>query len=313
MKQSNRDDKWIGQKFGRLTVVGIEPPAKNRREWRWVCRCDCGNTITAAATSIKSGNTKSCGCLKNEKSGERFRKYKNRVAENKRLYEIFSGMKKRCYSERSQRYKDYGGRGIKICAEWMDADCGFDRFVNWAISNGYSDTATIDRIDVNGDYAPDNCQWVTLKQQANNKRDTVWVDYNGKHIQLFAICKRLGISYGMVYNRIVNNGWDVSRAIETPSALDTSLRAKCKEAGLNYNTVRDRILKFGWTEEEALSTPSAGRGANISNYGKSFPPKRCKVCGKEFIPKISRQLYCGEKCRAESKRVSFKRAKQKDA
>lgn len=308
MAESNHDKKWIGQRFSRLTVIDIKPPSKNRREWRWVCQCDCGNIITVAATSIKSGNTKSCGCLKNEKSGLRFRKFENKITENKRLYEILSGMKKRCYNEKSPRYKDYGGRGIEICDEWMDSERGFDSFVKWSLENGYNEIATIDRIDVDGDYEPSNCRWVTLEQQANNKRDTVWVDYNGEHIQLLALCKKLGISYGTVYQRIFKRGWGIEKAIETPSALDTSFMAKCREAGINYCTARDRIMKLGWTEEEALNTPSAGRGANISNYGKSFPPKKCKVCGKEFIPKISRQVYCGEQCKAASKRVGFKRS-----
>ena len=310
MPALNNDEKWIGKKFARLTVIGIEPPSPQRHEWRWRCQCDCGNVIVVPASSVKSGNSKSCGCLKNEKTGERFRKFSFRISDNKRLYEIFSGMKKRCYNEKSKRYKDYGGRGIKICKEWMETDSGFDRFAEWAFANGYNETATIDRIDVNGDYEPGNCRWVTLKQQANNKRDTVWVDYMGEHIQLLTLCKRLGVPYNLVYYRMFSYGWPIERAIEEKSKQDNSLLSKCRKLGLSYMTVRDRILKLGWTEERALSTPTKGRGSNAGTYGYDFGKTICPVCGKEFTKNNGKQIYCGAKCRAISQSASYRSQKK---
>lgn len=308
MQEHNNDQKWVGKKFGRLTVIGFEKREREGGGWNWVVQCECGAKKTVSPYSLKSGAVKSCGCLRDETSRERFTKFKHKKEENKRLYAIFHGIKRRCYTKSEKRYKDYGGRGIKMCDEWINKEDGFDRFVDWALENGYNETLTIDRIDVNGDYSPENCRWITLVDQANNKRETLWVDYRGEHIQLMVLCNRLGVSYDTAHDRIYKRGWTVERAIETPSQQEGSLRKKCKAAGINYGTVISRIQKFGWTEEEALNTPSDGRGANISNYGKSFPPKKCKVCGKEFIPKISRQIYCGEQCRAMSKRVGFKRS-----
>jgi hypothetical protein len=245
--------------------------------------------------------------LKNECAAKRARKFRNNIYENKRLYGIYNGIKKRCYTLKDKRYKDYGGRGIKMCESWLSSENGFDNFADWAIESGYQSNLTIDRIDVNGDYCPENCQWITLKAQSNNKRETRWVDYNGEHVQLCILCDRLGISYDTVHDRIYKRKWDVNRAIETPSERKNSLMSKCKEAGINYGTVRDRITKFGWAEEKALSTPTCGRGASSKTYGFDFGIGICKVCGKSFHKNSGKQMYCGYECRRESKSKKFQR------
>lgn len=308
MTTMNNEEIWIGQKFGKLTVIGFERKQKPGRGWNWRVKCDCGREKIVSPNDVKTGKTRSCGCLHDDLCKQRATKFKHNVYKYRRLYGIYNGIKKRCYRETEPRYKDYGGRGIAMCDEWLSPECGFDKFVEWSLSHGYDDDLTIERISVDGNYCPENCCWITRKAQAGNKRDTRWVDYNGEHIRLITLCERLGVCYDTVHDRIYKRGWTVDRAIETPSYRENSLMSKCKKAGINYGTVISRIQKFGWSEEEALNTPSAGRGANISNYGKSFPPKKCKVCGKEFIPKISRQIYCGEQCRAMSKRVGLKRS-----
>lgn len=306
MQNRNNDEMWIGQKFGRLTVVGFERKTGAGRGWNWIVKCDCGTTYAADPYAVKTGNTKSCGCLKNEIAGARLRKHRRKTTEYKRLYEIFSGMKKRCYSESAPRYKDYGGRGISVCEEWMNSDDGFDRFVDWALASGYSDELTIDRIDVDGNYSPENCCWLTRKQQNRNKRETLWVNYRGERVKLREICEEKRLPYGMIYNRIFNKGWDVEKAIDTPSIQENSLLSKCKKRGVNYMTIRDR-LRLGWSEEEAFNTPTAGRGANRTTYGRKLHPKTCVVCGIEFVPNSEKQIYCGEKCRNTVKRVSWRR------
>lgn len=188
------------------------------------------------------------------------------LSKYKRLNRTYHGIKKRCYNPNCPRYKDYGGRGIVMCDEWFDKKEGFDKFCDWALENGYTDEMTIERIDVNGNYCPENCKWITRAEQRENRRDTIWVDYKGEHIQLYKLCERLGLHYDTTNDRIVKRKWDVERAIETPSMMADPLARKAREHGLNPATVRDRISKLGWSEERALNTPCFGRGANQKTY-----------------------------------------------
>lgn len=295
----NGDPCWIGKKYGKLTVVKA---VKKERGTYWVVECECGAIKTVHPGDVKSGKTQSCGCLASESKRARMRKFEHAVAENKRLYGIYNGIKKRCYNKNEVRYKDYGGRGIKMADEWCEPRRGFDEFVEWSIKNGYADDLSIDRIDVNGDYCPENCRWVTMKEQSGNTRQTRWVEYKGEKIQLYKLCERLSISYDTVHDRIYKRGWTVEKALETPSVREGSLMSKCKKAGVNYGTVISRINRFGWSEERAINTPSVGRGASIKTYGRPMAVVHCAVCGKEFTQNSVRQKYCGPECHAASKR-----------
>lgn len=197
------------------------------------------------------------------------KKCRHPVSQYGRINKIYHGIKKRCYNTNSPRYKDYGGRGIVMCDEWADPKDGYDNFADWALSHGYDDDLTIERIDVNRDYCPENCKWITRAEQRENRRDTIWVDYRGEHIQLYKLCERLGLSYDMMNNRVVKLKWPIEKAIETPSMMADPLTQKAREHGLNPGTVHDRIFKLGWSEERALSTPCLGRGANQKTYKSS--------------------------------------------
>lgn len=128
---------------------------------------------------------------------------------NTRLHLIWCNMKARCYNKNDKYYQDYGGRGIAVCDEWKD---DFMSFYNWSTANGYADNLTIDRIDVNGNYEPNNCRWATIKQQNRNKRDTKYVTYKGVTKPLIEWCEILRVEYHKTYNRIYNLDWEIERA-----------------------------------------------------------------------------------------------------
>lgn len=161
-----------GKRFGRLTVIerGEDYILRTgQRTPRWVCVCDCGKVTLVRGTHLKSGSSTSCGCLREERAIQSLTTHNHR---HHRLYGVLCNIKNRCYNENVKCFKNYGGRGISMCEEWRN---NFESFFNWAMSSGYDPDApfmqcTIDRIDVDGNYEPDNCRWVDAKTQNNNTR-----------------------------------------------------------------------------------------------------------------------------------------------
>lgn len=204
-----------GQRYGRLVVVDYyksKKDAKGKPIRYWKCRCDCGNIVNTCTNNLRRGNTKSCGCLRRDKT--RQINYKHGQKET-RLYQIWGSMKKRCYNAKHNSFNNYGGKGISVCDEWL-GEHGFENFHKWAIENNYSDELTLDRINTQGNYTPDNCRWATWTEQENNRSNNRYFYYDGKNLSAKEWSKLTGISLGTLLNRLYSLGWSVERALTEP-------------------------------------------------------------------------------------------------
>ena len=195
----NRQIKDLtGLKFGNLTVISNYGKIKGSTYWQ--CQCDCGKIKIMNHYNLLNGKSTSCGCLKGQKIS------KNKSTHDKtntKIYKLWLGIKARCNNINNPKYKNYGGRGIKVCNEWQN---DFMSFYNWATNNGYNENAeygkcTIERIDVNGDYEPSNCTFKNLKEQANNRTTNVFIEYNGENHTLKQWSEILNLNYKAVFNR----------------------------------------------------------------------------------------------------------------
>jgi len=216
------DNTYIGKRFGFLTVIGINKPGTVRR---FMCRCDCGNIKNVRPIELVTGKTKSCGCYHDEL-------IRTHGGSNDRLYHVWQNMKRRCNYPNCREYRNYGGRGIRVCNEWED----YSTFKSWAYKHGYDEDAllgecTIDRIDVNGNYEPDNCRWITIAEQQKNKRPpsewkkrenkknkkkTALILYNGNLIPKSDLCKSHGISVESFNYRYYKKMMPIQEALELP-------------------------------------------------------------------------------------------------
>ena len=194
----------IGKKFGKL--LAIEMLGNNGGgHYKTKVRCDCGNEFVTRDTELihnRRTQCKICGC--------NFTKHRKT---NTRLFNIWQSMKQRCSNKNNQDYYNYGARGIKVCDEWKN---DFMIFYNWAIDNGYQDNLTIDRIDYNGNYEPSNCRWATNLQQANNKKNNVYIVYKNKKYTIAELARKYNLEYETFRYRI-HHGWDIEKAIKIPA------------------------------------------------------------------------------------------------
>lgn len=196
---------YVGQKFGKLTVTSEirrrgEDGILSREH---LCVCDCGGKRWARISALKIGNVTSCGCGHVRK---------RHGMSNTRIYKTWLSMIGRCEIQSNTDYWKYGAVGISVCDEWHD----FMTFYKWAMDNGYTDGLTIDRKDNSGNYEPSNCRWATYKQQANNLRSNVIVEYNGQEKTLSEWADYFNIPYRILHNRYRNLKWDFDRATTQP-------------------------------------------------------------------------------------------------
>lgn len=190
-----------GQRFGRWLVLKRAENTKGTRAV-WLCRCDCGNTNIVTGKDLRNGKSKSCGCLRTKHGGDKTK-----------LYYVWHDMKSRCFNKNSIPFKDYGGRGITVCDEWRDS---FESFRDWSMANGYVEGLTIDRIDNDGPYSPENCRWVTQKLQCNNRRGNHIIEFKGESHTISEWSDMKGIPPATLRRRLSSHNWSVEKALETP-------------------------------------------------------------------------------------------------
>ena len=241
----------VGQRFGKLIVVSRAENDK-KGQARWLCQCDCGGSTITTRYNLITGQTKSCGCiLRSPRTTEL----------DRRLSGVHSNMKARCSNPNNPHYKYYGGRGITVCEEWQHVD----KFREWAYNNGYKPGLTIDRIDVNGNYEPSNCRWVTMQEQQFNKTDSHLITYKGETKCLAEWENQLGIDHRTILARL-NNGWTVEQALFIPinnhltkisyNNQTHTLTEWATITNISVNTLHSRLNILHWSIEKALTTPA---------------------------------------------------------
>ena len=202
----------VGQKFNHL--LAIEYVGKNKDgKLYYKYLCDCGNIVINNTTDVISGRTMSCGCYRKENTTKT---HTTHNLSKHRLYNTYKHFCRRCYSETDSSYANYGGRGIFVCDEWLNKENGFINFYNWSMDNGYAKDLSIDRIDVNGPYAPWNCRWANDVTQANNKQKNRYITYKNYKYTIAQWAKICGLPYSCLLWRL-DDGWNLEDALFTPS------------------------------------------------------------------------------------------------
>lgn len=188
-----------GLKFGRLTVLGVDhkKPCKNGTRIYWRCRCDCENEVVVLGGSLTSGHTQSCGCLAHEIIIKRNQTHGLR---NNKIYNTWSSIKERCFNPNCRNYKDYGGRGITMFSGWIEDFQAFYDYVS-KLEHFGEDGYTLDRINNDGNYEPNNIRWADQKTQCRNTRQNVFVEYNGEKMCLMDAAELSGINYNSLFSR----------------------------------------------------------------------------------------------------------------
>lgn len=198
-----------GDKFGKWTIIEEIAPKiisnKPRRMFR--CQCECGNIGEVQLSCLRNGHSTSCGCEQKKRASAANTKH---GLEKHPLYCTWKNMKKRCNNPNATEYKNYGGRGISVCEEWSK---DFQNFYDWAINNGWTKELTIDRIDTNGNYCPENCRWADVKTQMNNMTKNHYIEYNGDTYTLSTLSEHLNIPYNIVRYRLSNCKWTTEQLI----------------------------------------------------------------------------------------------------
>lgn len=212
----------VGKTFNAWKVLKRLEKVQDAHKQKYLCECNlCGNVFESFRYDITDDSHKYCGKCFRDHIYEYKKNCNGRT--KTRIYRLWQSMKARCYYEKDLSYHNYGGRGIKVCDEWL-GKYGFENFKNWAFSNGYKEEVlpngknkwTLDRIDVNLNYSPDNCRFITIQDQMNNTRKNVYYDFQGQKLTLTQICRIKGLNINTIENRINNHNWTLDEALNTP-------------------------------------------------------------------------------------------------
>lgn len=208
-------DNLEGQQFGKLTVIkkAYEREYKGKKRDMWLCRCECGKECYMGEDGLLAGITTSCGCEVKPKE-----KKVKKVTGKERIKKIWNGMRDRCLNPRNNRAKRYIDRGIKLCEEWLT----FENFLEWSLTHGYADDLTIDHIDNDGNYCPENCRWASNDIQQNNRCNNHLITYNGETKTMKDWARFYGINYKTLMKRINELHWDIEKALTTPTIRNKS-------------------------------------------------------------------------------------------
>jgi len=253
--RNKRIKDLTGQVFGRLTVVSYAGVTRHKSYWNVLC--DCGEERRVGAAMLKRGTTRSCGCLHRELLSKRM--IKHGESRSSAEYSAWKAMCRRCKDSNMKHFHNYGGRGIKVCRRW-------ESYESFLQDMGRKPTLdhSIDRIDNDGDYCPENCRWATQKEQSRNQRSNRILTYRGKSQCVTAWAEELGMASHVLQHR-VDRGWSVERALGTPvkdpkgrqityGGITQPVSCWARDLGIGAMTIHSR-LKLGWSIEKALTHP----------------------------------------------------------
>ena len=249
----------IGKRFGKLVVIALSEERGSRGQLKYECLCDCGQTKIIMGEDLRRGKVKSCRC---EQSRIASSANKTHGGSKERLYHVWQGIKNRCENENSPEYKNYGGRGIKICEEWHD----YANFREFMFLKGYDPNApkgecTIERIDINGDYEPANCTIITLSKQQRNKTSNKYLTLGGESKSVVEWAEELGVSSNVLYARIYTGMTD-EEILTTPVRRVHKYTVNgethsCKEWAeilqMPWSTLRSKLNKGNKTMEQVVN------------------------------------------------------------
>lgn len=207
MKKSFTESEFLNKRFGRLKVTDFKEAGELDRMATVIAVCDCGVVGKYQATKLKTGHTRSCGCIQREVVGSMMRTHG--MANKNSIYSVWKNMRRRCNAKNSKSYYRYGGRGIRICKTWNS----FTSFYDWAIKNGYKKELHLDRINNDGNYSYKNCRFVTPRENVLNSTVTRYIIYNGERRSLTDWAKIVGITTGSLHLRIDKYKWPIEKAL----------------------------------------------------------------------------------------------------